>query len=180
MSGISTWAVIGAIGGAILLAELARVGLMRLWRRAVARRRQRRALAGERRAERLLERRGFSILERQPQRLFQLELDGAPLSVELRADLLVARRGRLYVAEVKTGSRAPRIETSATRRQLLEYRVAYAETEGVLLVDAEAGSVREVVFPIPALRRRSSFGSLTIGVMLGAAITWVLLTMLAG
>jgi hypothetical protein len=50
------------------------------------------------------------------------------------------------VVEVKTGALAPKIETSATRRQMLEYRVAF-DVDGVLLVDAESGTVHEVTFP---------------------------------
>jgi len=61
---------------------------------------------------------------------------------------------------VKTGAHAPRIETSATRRQILEYRVAF-DVDGVVLVDAEAGSVHEITFPaldrfaVPARSERS-------------------------
>ncbi len=50
------------------------------------------------------------------------------------------------MAEVKTGAAAPQLSTAATRRQLLEYRVAF-DVDGVLLVDAEAGRVQRVVFP---------------------------------
>ena len=66
--------------------------------------------------------------------------------IALRADLLVERGGRRYVAEVKTGEAAPSLATAATRRQLLEYLIAY-RVDGVLLVDAERGSVHEVEFP---------------------------------
>ena len=58
----------------------------------------------------------------------------------LRADLLVTRNGRRYVAEVKTGRTAPRLDCAATRRQLLEYRIAFG-VDGVLLVDAESDCV---------------------------------------
>ena len=50
------------------------------------------------------------------------------------------------MAEVKTGRLAPRLETSATRRQLLEYRVAF-DVDGVLLVDVDAGRVHSLEFP---------------------------------
>jgi hypothetical protein len=57
-----------------------------------------------------------------------------------------SRVGR-YIAEVKTGRAAVRLDTAATRRQLLEYRVAF-DVDGVLLVDAEAGEIRLVEFPL--------------------------------
>ena len=50
------------------------------------------------------------------------------------------------MAEVKTGAVATKIETAATRRQMLEYAVAFG-TDGVLLVDMQAREIRDVVFP---------------------------------
>ena len=58
----------------------------------------------------------------------------------MRADYLVERRGRRYLAEVKTGAHAPRLDLPATRRQILEYGLAF-QTSGVLLVDADAERV---------------------------------------
>jgi hypothetical protein len=52
------------------------------------------------------------------------------------------------VAEVKTGEVAPRLSTAATRRQLLEYRVAF-DVDGVLLVCPERGTIQRVDFLLP-------------------------------
>jgi len=117
---------------------------LRRWR---GRLRVRRAVRGEREAEQLLARAGYRIDVRQPQLEWPVECDGVVHSILLRADLLVSRGQRRYVAEVKTGTRAPSIETAATRRQLLEYAVAY-EVDGVLLVDMEDHTIREVEFPL--------------------------------
>lgn len=111
-----------------------------------ARRRGRAAVRGEVAAEALLVRAGFRVRERQVAMVFPILCDGEPLAIALRADLLVEREGRRYVAEVKTGESAPSLTTAATRRQLLEYLIAY-RVDGVLLVDAERGSVHEVEFP---------------------------------
>jgi hypothetical protein len=111
-----------------------------------ARRRGRAAVRGEVAAEELLARAGFKVRERQVALVFPIVCDGQPLPIALRADLLVERGGRRYVAEVKTGEAAPSLATAATRRQLLEYLIAY-RVDGVLLVDAERGSVHEVEFP---------------------------------
>lgn len=170
----SSWELVAAIVVVVLLLELSRSLLTRLWRALVVRHRLRRAVAGERRAERVLERCGWRIVERQPRRPFRFEVDDRSHEVELRPDLLVARRGRLFVAEVKTGLRAPRIETSATRRQLLEYRVAYPEADGVLLVDAESEVVSEVVFPLPRLVRSVPVGAVFFGIGLGFALGWLI------
>lgn len=142
---------------------------VRVWR---GRRRARRARSGERRAVPLLRRHGFRVHGEQVPGAFVIEVDGRPHEVALRADLLVTRGGKRYVAEVKTGTQAPRPEHRATRRQLLEYRMAYA-ADGVLLVDMERGSVHEVRFPAlaretPGTGRRMVF-ALLVGATLGAA-----------
>lgn len=80
-------------------------------------------------------------------------VDGEPLAVELHADYLVEGQpgddGRCerLVAEVKTGDQAPLLTTAATRRQLLEYRVAW-RADGVLLVCPERGQIHRVDFPL--------------------------------
>ena len=105
-----------------------------------------RADRGEETAESLLMTLGWSIEGRQVSARYDLRVNGRPTPVLVRADLLVRRGGKRYVAEVKTGRLAPRIETSSTRRQLLEYRIAFA-VDGVLLVDAEAERVSFIEFP---------------------------------
>jgi hypothetical protein len=69
--------------------------------------------------------------------------DGEPLTFGLRADYLVQRSGRRYVAEVKTGRQAPRLSHGPTRRQLLEYSSAF-DVHGVILVDADAETLTHV------------------------------------
>ena len=132
------------VAAALALAWLvwwARRGLRR-WRQ---RRRLRRAVRGEREAERLLADAGYRVEARQPELEWPVICDGVVHPIVVRADLLVSRGGRRFVAEVKTGARAPRIETAATRRQLLEYAVAY-DVDGALLVDMQTGTIREVEF----------------------------------
>lgn len=107
-----------------------------------------RGAQGEVRAEALLRRLGYAIVARQAARSYGVSVDGQPFNVALRADFLVERDHLCYVAEVKTGRLAPRLDTPATRRQLLEYRVAF-QTAGVLLVDVDAGRVHSVEFPLP-------------------------------
>lgn len=113
------------------------------WR---ARRRAERAGAGEDLAADMLEDAGYRVVERQARVLWGPLLDGEPQLMELRADYLVEGNGQLLVAEVKTGELAPSLETAATRRQLLEYHVAFA-VDGVLLVSPEQGSIQRVMFP---------------------------------
>jgi len=115
----------------------------RRWRRQ---RRWRWAVQAETHASRLLAQQGYEVLGAQVRSSYDLVVDGVARPVALRADYVVARAGRTYVAEVKSGQRAPLLETAATRRQLLEYLVAF-DVHGVLLIDGETRRVHEVVFP---------------------------------
>jgi hypothetical protein len=160
-----------AAGAAAALVAL--VQTLRLFFRRWARRRRlalarAQGAAGEVRAEEILLRLGYRILGRQVCVTYGVGVDGREIAVDLRADYVVSRDLRRYVAEVKTGRLAPRIDTPATRRQLLEYRLAF-DVDGVLLVDADAERVHRVVFPLPG-RERSQ----------GSRITWLLLGLAAG
>lgn len=149
------WITLAAV--AIALLQL----LFAFSRAAMRRRRLRlrfeRAAEGERRAARVLERHGYRLLGAQVQAEHRLVVDTAHVTIALRADYLVERRGRRYVAEVKTGRHAPQVENGATRRQILEYRVAF-DVDGVLLVDGDVGSIQEVSFPALADHARGGAG----------------------
>jgi hypothetical protein len=101
--------------------------------------------------------------------------DGEPQAIELRADLLVSRAGRRFVAEVKTGASAPRLQTPATRRQLLEYSVAY-DADGVLLVDIDAQRIHEVRFPHARGRDTASAKWVWAALAFAAALVWSVLS----
>jgi hypothetical protein len=135
-----------ALGGLLAL-QLLLWWCRRAWQRWRNRARGRRANRAERKAARLLERRGFAVEAYQPTVDWPVVVDGQERDVELRADYLVTRHGLSYVAEVKSGQQAPSLRGAGTRRQLLEYRLAYA-VDGVLLVDMERGNIREVHFPL--------------------------------
>ena len=121
---------------------------LRAWRGSWrARARAARAGEGEDAAADLLEQAGYVIVERQARVTWAPLVDGAPVMMELRADYLVEGNGELLVAEVKTGDEAPSVTTAATRRQLLEYHVAFG-ADGVLLVCPESGAIHRIVFPL--------------------------------
>jgi len=143
-----SWAVLAvvALAGALLALVLTRMA--RQWRGSWrARRRAIRAIAGESDAAVLLRRAGFRIVAVQARTSWAPLIDGEPHEIELRADYLVEAGGELLVAEVKTGSFAPKLTTAATRRQLLEYHIAFA-ADGVLLVCPERGSIHRIDFPL--------------------------------
>jgi hypothetical protein len=159
---------LAALAALLALVQTLRLAFRTWWRRRRLAGARERGAIGEVRAEALLRRLGYTILGRQVPHTYALGVDGVRVAVDLRADYLVGDGGRRYVVEVKTGTFAPRIETAATRRQLLEYRVAY-EVDGVLLVDADAGLVRRVEFPLPvAAPAGGRVGWLVIGIAAGA------------
>jgi hypothetical protein len=137
-------------GHAVLaFALLLAVFLLRRARRRIGRNNRRRgriAARAEGDAEKLLSRAGYKIVDRQVTGAWTLRVDGEDRDVTVRADLIVRRRRRRYIAEVKTGRSAPRPDLPETRRQLLEYLLAF-DVAGVLLVDMEARTVHTVEFP---------------------------------
>lgn len=170
-----SWMVLAAAGGGIALVQTLRLwwgGASRRWRLAAQ---SARATAGEARAEKLLVKAGYRVVARQATERWSVRVDGEAHEVTLRADFVVARGGRRYVAEVKTGAEAPDVAAPATRRQLLEYRCAFG-VDGVLLVDAEARQVHAIDFTLPRALppMRAIVGALIAGVLVGAALAALL------
>jgi hypothetical protein len=167
-----SWIVLAAAGGGIALVQTLRLwwgGAARRWRLAEQ---SARASAGEALAEKLLVKAGYRIVARQATQRWAVQVDGAAHEVTLRADFVVARGGKRWVAEVKTGAEAPDVAAPATRRQLLEYRCAFA-ADGVLLVDAEARRIHAVDFTLPVASPpspRAIATALFAGALLGAAL----------
>lgn len=136
---------------------------------------QRQGARGERDAERILKAHGYAIRERQARRRYPMVVDGARRSADVSFDFVVARGGEELVAEVKTGTSAPRIERAETRRQLLEYQLATG-ARCVLLVDPDAGTISEVSFPItvPASAPQGSWRISAALVTFVLALAWYL------
>ena len=140
----------GALGWWIALALLVvlvawrlKVRLTRWWRDRARRRRQAHAGKAEVAAAQLLEENGYDIVDSQVRRAWELDVDGEFLEITVIADYLVERDGDRFVAEVKSGEQAPDLTNSATRRQLLEYALAY-DSPTVVLVDMAELRVRRV------------------------------------
>lgn len=105
----------------------------------------RRGLRGEVDGVRVLEDAGYVVVDTQVRAKAVVEVDGEDETYELRIDAIVARDGRRFVAEFKTGNAAS-IGSAPTRRQLLEYALAFPD-HGLLLIDASEGTLQEVGFP---------------------------------
>ncbi|MFT4974888.1 MAG: hypothetical protein ACI8S6_000771 [Myxococcota bacterium] len=138
------WVGLGA--GLIILLLAARLRRSRQRGRRATIRRNQQALRGESEAEQMLEAEGFTILQRQVRGSWEIYVDGEPVIVNLRADLMVSRDDEIFIAEVKTGRLAPDPNFPATRRQLLEYQLAF-DVDGVILVAPEQQTIVYVDFP---------------------------------
>ena len=122
-----------------------------------SRKRTRRGLDAEAGAEKLLRKQGYRVLGRQVRGSYEALVDGSAWSVELTADYLVRRDGSDMVVEVKTGDGA-RLGYADTRRQMLEYQLAFG-VNTVILLDADRGRLQEVTFPLEqAGEARASVG----------------------
>lgn len=138
------WVILGASIIISLLAARLRKSRRKAYHATI--RRNARAIRGESVAEQLLESHGFTILQRQVRGSWEIYVDDEPVTVKLRADLLVERGEEIFIAEVKTGRLAPDPNFPATRRQLLEYQLAF-DVDGVILVAPEQGHMWFVSFP---------------------------------
>jgi len=161
---------------ALLLGGMIALRLRRVFESSASSQRARRGLRGEKEAEALLERHGYRVLNRQIAGGYEADVDGESRQVVLSADLLVERNGRRLIAEVKTGPKAARFEHADTRRQMLEYQLAFGG-DAVLLVDPERETIQEVRFPLPATQTETAkpFGALwlwTVFGLIALALGW--------
>jgi hypothetical protein len=101
---------------------------------------------GEERALAFLDYEGYRILDREVVATGRLQVDGHAREYVVRADALVRRHGRTYVAELKGGAEVSRVTHRGTRRQLLEYATVF-DVDGVLLVDGKRRQIHRITFP---------------------------------
>jgi hypothetical protein len=134
--------VVAALLALVVLGFVVR-GWITSWQR---RRRFSRARDVEAAAPRVLAASGYEVLGAQVPGSYSIRVDGQRFEVALRADYIVMRQGRRFVAEVKSGKLAPLLGTASTRRQLLEYSLAFA-VDGALLVDGENERIYAIEFP---------------------------------
>lgn len=162
---------------AVALSALGLGALTALWwshgsRARRDRRRFKRAAKAERDAITLATRAGYRVLRTQVEGKVRVEIDDELHEVKVRADMLLQRDGRRYIAEVKSGRVASDALSANTRRQLLEYAFAF-EAQGVLFFDMERRRIQRVQFVADETPPRPSFGWLLAGA-LGIAVGWFL------
>ncbi|MFT7579432.1 MAG: hypothetical protein ACI9MR_001096 [Myxococcota bacterium] len=142
---MSLWLVVAGACLCLLLGLVLGVVAARREPRVRMQRHRRQGAAGEPRGLALLKRAGYTLIETQPSALVSVSLDGHRHECGVRADALVTRDGRRWIAEIKSGPETAKITHRATRRQLLEYAYAF-ECDGILLVSVPERRVQEVRF----------------------------------
>lgn len=107
----------------------------------------------EKTAEKWLKRNGFQIVEKQQSRPLIIQTGQTRHRYSIRTDFLVKKGGQKYIVEVKSGQKNSQITNRDTRRQLLEYFLAY-QSHGIILFDMEHKKFLEVKFILPHLHFR--------------------------
>jgi len=101
----------------------------------------------EKAAEKILTRNGYAIIDVQKSKPLLVTIGDKIHRYVVRIDYLVRKRGKVYVVEVKSGEKIPYITNRETRRQMLEYYLAF-QPRGILLLNMKNKSISEVRFQL--------------------------------
>jgi len=107
----------------------------------------------EKEAEKILKKNGYAIIDAQKSKPLLITIGDKIHRYLVRIDYLVRKRGKVYVVEVKSGEKIPYITNRETRRQMLEYYLAY-QPSGILLLNMKNKSISEVKFQFENIFRR--------------------------
>lgn len=107
----------------------------------------------EKEAEKILKKNGYAIIDVQKSKPLLITIGDKIHRYLVRIDYLARKRGKVYVVEVKSGEKIPYITNRETRRQMLEYYLAY-QPSGVLLLNMKNKSISEVKFQFESTSRQ--------------------------
>lgn len=158
----------------LILGSIGIYYFMKYYKSFIIRKRLKKAKRGEINAIRFLEDNGYSIIGIQEKKTIITWINNQPYNNQIKVDYLVKKKGKVYIAEVKTGKLAPRPNLADTRRQLLEYYLAFG-THGIILVDMEKKKLQKISFSITDVKRRWSLPmQLALAGLFGLACGWFL------
>ncbi len=107
----------------------------------------------EKEAEKILRKNGYTIIDIQKSKPLLITIGDKIHRYLVRIDYLARKRGKVYVVEVKSGEKIPYITNRETRRQMLEYYLAY-QPSGILLLNMKNKSISEVKFQFKSTPRQ--------------------------
>lgn len=131
----------------------------------------------EKEAEKILKKNGYAIIDVQKSKPLLLTIGDKIHRYLVRIDYLVRKKGKVYVVEVKSGEKIPYITNRETRRQMLEYYLAY-QPSGILLLNMKNKSISEVKFQFESTIRQRVIK--IVYFLAGAIFTLVLYYLLKG
>ena len=105
---------------------------------------KRKGKKAEQKAIKLLKKNGYKIESFQTTAKGKLLQDDETVSFFIRADLIVSKGKKKFIAEVKSG-KAASIEEINTRRQLLEYSKVF-NNKNLILIDTEKNKIKKIEF----------------------------------
>lgn len=105
----------------------------------------------EKEAEKILRKNGYTIIDAQKSKPLLITIGNKIHRYLVRIDYLAKKRGKVFVVEVKSGEKIPYITNRETRRQMLEYYLAYQPC-GILLLNMKNKSISEVKFQFESTR----------------------------
>ncbi|MCR4430708.1 MAG: hypothetical protein NUV45_06795 [Tepidanaerobacteraceae bacterium] len=131
----------------IIIGAIITVSYLRYIKKLKTNKRINRAKKSEIKAVELLKKNGFEIIDIQKENTYTVFVDDKPYKATVKADMIVKKGNKTFVAEVKSGESAPSLKSIDTRRQLLEYYLVY-KPGGLLLIDMEKNKIRKVEYSI--------------------------------
>jgi len=134
--------------GGLLIGVAAFYYLNRFLQRFRLSRRLGEAFMAQEEAENLLKKHNFKVIDKQRRADIITYIDGRPNLSYVQADFIVEKRGKYYVAEVKSGETVANPSDPSTRRQLLEYKFAY-QPDGLILVDMVERKLHLIDYYLP-------------------------------
>lgn len=134
--------ILGIVAGIVLCFYT-----IKYWKHLVLQQRFKKAKKGELAAIKLLEAKGYTIIAAQENKTIVTWVDNKPHYNTLIVDYIVKKGGKTFIAEVKTGKKVTKPTQTDTRRQLLEYYLAF-NPHGIILVDMEKKELHNIVFDL--------------------------------
>ena len=105
---------------------------------------KRKGKKAEQKAIKLLKKNGYKIESFQTTAKGKLLQDDETINFFIRADLIISKNKKKFIAEVKSGKSAS-IEDINTRRQLLEYSKVF-NNKNLILIDTEKNKIKKIEF----------------------------------
>ena len=105
---------------------------------------KRKGKKAEQKAIKLLKKNGYKIESFQTIAKGKLLQDDETINFFIRADLIISKNKKKFIAEVKSGKSAS-IEDINTRRQLLEYSKVF-NNKNLILIDTEKNKIKKIEF----------------------------------